>query len=45
MDPALASDIKVPMLFVSGDNDPLCKVSVLEDTEKRNGEGSKVVIF
>jgi carboxymethylenebutenolidase len=45
MDPALASTKKVPMLFISGDNDPLCTVSVLEDSEKKIGEGSKVVIF
>jgi carboxymethylenebutenolidase len=45
MDPALASTKKVPMLFISGDNDPLRTVSVLDDSEKKIGEGSKVVIF
>jgi carboxymethylenebutenolidase len=45
MDPALASTKKVPMLFISGDNDPLSTVSVLDDSEKKIGEGSKVVIF
>ncbi|KAJ6759649.1 DIENELACTONE HYDROLASE FAMILY PROTEIN [Salix purpurea] len=45
MDPALASTIRVPVLFVSGDNDPLCTVSFLKDIEKRIGEGSEVVVF
>jgi len=44
MDPALASTKKVPMLLISGDNNPLRTVSVLDDSEKI-GEGSKVVIF
>ncbi|KAG5233169.1 carboxymethylenebutenolidase [Salix suchowensis] len=45
MDPALASTIRVPVLFVSGDSDPLCTVSFLKDIEKRIGEGSEVVVF
>lgn len=45
MNPSLASSIKVPVLFISGDNDPLCTVSVLKDFEKSIGQGSKVVIF
>lgn len=45
MDPSVASNIKVPVLFISGDNDPLCSVSVLKDIEKSIGQGSKVVIF
>ncbi|GKV35202.1 hypothetical protein SLEP1_g43504 [Rubroshorea leprosula] len=45
MDPSTASKAKVPVLFISGDNDPLCPVSVLSDLEKRIGMGSKVMIF
>ncbi|KAJ6383716.1 hypothetical protein OIU78_027080 [Salix suchowensis] len=45
MDPALASTIRVPVLFVSGDSDPLCTVSFLKDIERRIGEGSEVVVF
>ncbi|XVF63348.1 hypothetical protein PTKIN_Ptkin09bG0080600 [Pterospermum kingtungense] len=45
MDPSAASKIKVPVLFISGDNDPLCPVSVLSEFEKSIGKGSRVVIF
>ncbi|KAG6738772.1 hypothetical protein POTOM_058394 [Populus tomentosa] len=45
MNPSLASSIKIPVLFISGDNDPLCTVSFLKDFEKSIGQGSKVVIF
>ncbi|CAK7344785.1 unnamed protein product [Dovyalis caffra] len=45
MDPSLASNIKVPVLFISGDNDRLCTVGILKDVEKSIGQGSKVVIF
>ncbi|KAE8733460.1 hypothetical protein F3Y22_tig00001120pilonHSYRG00008 [Hibiscus syriacus] len=45
MDPTAASKIKVPVLFISGDDDPLCPVSVLSEFEKIIGEGSRVVIF
>ncbi|KAM3711008.1 hypothetical protein ACB098_01G076500 [Castanea mollissima] len=45
MDPSIASDIKVPVLFISGDNDPLCPVSVLRDIETTIGRGSQVVVF
>ncbi|KAJ4967044.1 hypothetical protein NE237_018893 [Protea cynaroides] len=45
MDPSLTDHIKVPLLFVSGDNDPLCPVGVLMDMEKRIGRGSRVVVF
>ncbi|XP_050214516.1 uncharacterized protein LOC126665609 isoform X2 [Mercurialis annua] len=45
MDPSLASNVKVPVLFISGDNDPLCSVSVLKDIEKNIEKGSRVVIF
>ncbi|OVA10931.1 Dienelactone hydrolase [Macleaya cordata] len=45
MNPSLASNVKVPILFVSGDNDPLCPVDILQDLEKQIGRGSKVVVF
>lgn len=45
MDPSVASNVKVPVLFISGDNDPLCSVNVLKDIEKRIGHGSRVVVF
>ncbi|XP_031390599.1 carboxymethylenebutenolidase homolog [Punica granatum] len=44
IDPSLGPKIKAPVLFISGDEDPLCQVSVLEDLHK-GIEGSKVVIF
>jgi carboxymethylenebutenolidase len=45
MDPSIASKINVPVLFISGDNDPLCPVSVLKDVEKRIGKGARVVLY
>ncbi|XVF30114.1 hypothetical protein REPUB_Repub16aG0029000 [Reevesia pubescens] len=45
MNPSAASKIKVPVLFILGDNDPLCPVSVLNEFEKSIGKGSRVVIF
>ncbi|XP_031267420.1 carboxymethylenebutenolidase homolog [Pistacia vera] len=45
IDQSLASNVKVPVLLISGDNDPLCPVSILKDIEKRIGRGSRVVIF
>ncbi|KAK9270661.1 hypothetical protein L1049_026243 [Liquidambar formosana] len=45
MDPAIAANVKVPVLFISGDNDPLCPVTVLKDIEKSIGRGSRAVIF
>lgn len=45
MNVSVASSIKVPVLFISGDDDPLCPVSILEDVEKRIGRGSRVEIF
>ncbi|KAG9444062.1 hypothetical protein H6P81_015402 [Aristolochia fimbriata] len=44
IDPSLARKINVPVLFVSGDDDPLCPVSVLHDMEK-NIKNSKVLIY
>lgn len=40
-----ASDVQVPVLFIVGDNDPLCVVGDVENMEKKIGKGSKVVIF
>ncbi|XP_008459689.2 uncharacterized protein LOC103498731 [Cucumis melo] len=45
VDPSLATKVKVPVLLISGDDDPLCPVSVMKDLEKGMGEGSKLVIF
>lgn len=44
MNPSLAAKIKIPILFISGDNDPLCPVSILAEMEK-SIEGSKVLIY
>ena len=45
MNPSSASDIKVPVLFILGDSDPLCAVSEVQNIEKTIDRGSKVVIF
>uniref|UniRef100_A0A2P2MLA6 Carboxymethylenebutenolidase homolog n=1 Tax=Rhizophora mucronata TaxID=61149 RepID=A0A2P2MLA6_RHIMU len=45
MDPLIASNVKVPVLLISGDSDPLCEVRVLHEIEKSIGNGSRVVIF
>ncbi|KAJ1389204.1 Dienelactone hydrolase [Sesbania bispinosa] len=45
MDPLVASQIKAPVLFILGDNDPLCAVSETENIQKKIDKGSKVVIF
>lgn len=45
MDSTKASQVKVPVLFISGDDDPLCTVSVLSDMKKGIGNGSKVVVY
>lgn len=44
IDTSLAKDIKVPVLFICGDNDPLCPVSTLQEMEK-NVRGSRAVIY
>lgn len=41
---SLAFNIKVPVLFITGDNDSLCQVSVVKNIEKEI-EGSRVVLF
>ncbi|MCL7028004.1 hypothetical protein MKW94_006144 [Papaver nudicaule] len=45
INPSVAESINVPVLFISGDNDPLCPVDLLHDLEKNIGKGSKVVVF
>lgn len=45
MKPTLASNVKVPVLFISGDDDRLCPVSLLENVEKKIGRGSRIAIF
>ncbi|XP_078181989.1 alpha/beta-Hydrolases superfamily protein [Carex rostrata] len=44
MDPSWSNQIQVPVLFISGDNDPLCPVNVLEEME-RNIKGTKLVVY
>ncbi|CAI9786696.1 unnamed protein product [Fraxinus pennsylvanica] len=41
---SVASNIKVPLLLIAGDSDPLSPINVLEDIQKRNKE-SKMVVF
>ncbi|KAL4559680.1 hypothetical protein LXL04_031823 [Taraxacum kok-saghyz] len=45
IDPSVASKVKVPVLYITGDEDPLSPVKVLEEIEKENVGGSKVVVF
>lgn len=45
MDPSVMNDIRVPILFICGDSDPLCPVEVVQDSEKRISRGSRVVVF
>ncbi|WCJ44204.1 alpha/beta-Hydrolases superfamily protein [Euphorbia peplus] len=45
MNPSLASSIKVPVLFISGDNDPLCSVDVLKSIEESMDNGSRLVVY
>ncbi|KZV37316.1 carboxymethylenebutenolidase [Dorcoceras hygrometricum] len=44
IDSSVASNIKVPLLLISGDNDALCPTDVLEEISKSTRE-SKMVIF
>lgn len=41
---SLAANVSVPVLFIAGDNDPLCPVDVLKDMEKEI-KGSKVIVY
>lgn len=43
--PSVAAKINVPVLYITGDEDPLCSVKVLEDIERDNVGGSRVVVF
>ncbi|PSS19401.1 Carboxymethylenebutenolidase [Actinidia chinensis var. chinensis] len=46
IDPSVAASVTVPVLFIAGDNDPLCPVSALEEIEKSSKKGlSKVLVF
>ncbi|KAI4320208.1 hypothetical protein MLD38_033713 [Melastoma candidum] len=45
MDSSAAANMKIPVLFISGDEDPLCPVTGLEGIQKTIGRDSKVVIF
>ncbi|RVW95691.1 hypothetical protein CK203_031559 [Vitis vinifera] len=45
INPSAAANVKVPVLFISGDEDPLCPVNLLKDIEKSIGRGSRLVIF
>lgn len=45
MDLSVMNNIRVPILFICGDSDPLCPVEVVQDSEKRIGRGSRVVVF
>uniref|UniRef100_A0A7C9E6W9 Carboxymethylenebutenolidase homolog n=1 Tax=Opuntia streptacantha TaxID=393608 RepID=A0A7C9E6W9_OPUST len=44
-DMTAAQNVKVPVLFITGDNDPLCPVDTLAELEKTIGKGSRVVVF
>ncbi|AES68246.1 dienelactone hydrolase family protein [Medicago truncatula] len=45
IDSLVASDVKVPVLFILGDNDPICAVSEIKNIQTTIDSGSKVVIF
>lgn len=45
IDPSVAANVKAPVLFIAGDNDPLCPVSALEGIKKKVDNGSRVLIF
>ncbi|KAH6785682.1 hypothetical protein C2S51_038137 [Perilla frutescens var. frutescens] len=44
IDSSAASKIKVPLLLMTGENDALCPITILEECTKRNEE-SKMVVF
>ncbi|PIN12506.1 putative hydrolase related to dienelactone hydrolase [Handroanthus impetiginosus] len=44
INPSTASNIKVPLLLITGENDALCPISILEDITQRNKE-LKMVVF
>ncbi|KAK9110119.1 hypothetical protein Sjap_018179 [Stephania japonica] len=45
MELSLAPTVKLPILFISGDHDPLCPVGPLNEMAKSIGRGSKVLVF
>ncbi|KAL8138308.1 hypothetical protein V2J09_004309 [Rumex salicifolius] len=45
MDNSVASDVKVPVLFITGDKDPHCPVDGLRELAQTVGDDSKVVVF
>lgn len=45
IDLSAAPNVKVPVIFITGDNDPLCPVDTLIELEKTIGKGSRVVVF
>ncbi|KAI3684562.1 hypothetical protein L6452_33786 [Arctium lappa] len=45
IEPSAAAKVTVPILYVTGDNDPLCPVEVVEEIERENVGGSRVVVF
>ncbi|KAK6115512.1 hypothetical protein DH2020_007781 [Rehmannia glutinosa] len=45
IDSSVGANIKVPLLLITGENDALCPVSVLEDITKSNQELTKMVVF
>ncbi|KAL0391652.1 UNVERIFIED_CONTAM: hypothetical protein Sradi_2388000 [Sesamum radiatum] len=44
IDSSVATNINVPLLLITGDNDALCNISLFEDITKRNKQ-SKMVVF
>lgn len=44
MDTPVASNVKVPVLFITGDDDPLCPVGTLGEIQGRI-KGSKLLVF
>lgn len=45
MDLSTASNVKVPVLFITGDNDPICPVNILNGFGNIIGNNSKVAVF
>ncbi|KAK3005812.1 hypothetical protein RJ639_017561 [Escallonia herrerae] len=45
IDPSVAAKVKVPVLFIAGENDPLCPVNALRNIGESTGAGSRVVIY
>lgn len=45
IDTSVADKVKVPVLFIAGDEDQSCAVKTIEDIEKRISEKCKVMIF